>query len=158
MPSTNGGDIEFTERMSAASDVGQGDTEVSLVTNAPDVTQSLLKLGRRTDSLLDGRCKHEARKARPWLPSRCIDDGSGNLGPGKAPPRVQRSSPSRRDSCTTTPGNRVTFAPLGTSRCICFASAAKDLKPASSREVWLHNAATGLASRTAIHINCRRLG
>jgi hypothetical protein len=85
MPSTNGGDIEFTERMSAASDVGQGDTEVSLVTNAPDVTQSLLKLGRRTDSLLDGRCKHEARKARPWLPSRCIDDGSGNLGPGKAP-------------------------------------------------------------------------
>jgi len=85
MPSTNGGDIEFTERMSAASDVGQGDTEVSLVTNAPDVTQSLLKLGRRTDSLLDGRCKHEARKAGPWLPSRCIDDGSGNFGPGKAP-------------------------------------------------------------------------
>ena len=104
MPSTNGGDIEFTERMSAASDVGQGDTEVSLVTNAPDVTQSLLKLGRRTDSLLDSRCKHEARKARPWLPSRCIDDGSGTSVRTSPPPRSSAPRPVAATRARRRPG------------------------------------------------------
>ena len=98
MPSTNGGDIEFTERMSAASDIGQGDTEVGLVTNAPDVAQSLLKLGRRTHSLLDGSCKHEARKCGHGCQAAASMTDRGTSVRARPPPRVQGSSPSRRDS------------------------------------------------------------
>ena len=105
------------------------------MTYASDVTQSVVKLGWRTQPLLDRSGEHQARKARPRLPSCRVNDRAGILGPSETailrppclaePPRFMDNDPWKLGNLRTARDEQVYLLGLR----------AKVLKPASSKDV-----------------------
>jgi len=86
-----------------AGDINKSGPKMSLVTHAPDLAESLIELSGCTQPLLDRSGEHQARKARPRLPSCRVNDRAGIFGPSETaiprptclaePPRFMDNDP-----------------------------------------------------------------